>query len=436
MMPRRVLVLGSGGREHALAWRLAADRPGPEVIVAPGNPGIAASFECVNLDPSDPAAVTRLCRDRAIELVVVGPELPLAAGIVDALTDAGVAVFGPSRAAARLESSKWFAKTVLGEAGSPTARAVRCTGAGEARAALEHFGAPWVLKADGLAAGKGVMVTSDRDESQAFLDACFAGAAFGASGEVVVIEEFLEGTEASVMAVCDGERFVLLPAARDFKRAFERDLGPNTGGMGAWAPHPDVGSDREREAGERVIAPVLRRMRERGTPFRGVLYAGLMLTGKGPVVIEFNTRFGDPEAQAVLPLVGGAFAGLLAGAARGALDAGAIRRQEGAAVAIALTDADYPGSASGMGRIEGLDACEAREGVRVFHAATAREGASWRVTGGRAAYVTASGADLADAGTRARAAVESLGGSGWRYRRDIMDRSVSLAARAPVTNGG
>jgi phosphoribosylamine--glycine ligase len=432
MIPARVLVLGSGGREHALAWRLAADSPAPHVIVAPGNPGIAARFECVSLDPCDAAAVSRLARERGVDLVVVGPEAPLAAGIVDALAAEGLTVFGPTREAARLESSKWFAKTVLEEAGAPTARAVRCTGEAEARAALAGFTPPWVLKADGLAAGKGVLVTRVLAEAEAFLESCLSGSAFGASGQVVVIEEYLEGIEASVMAVCDGERFVLLPAARDFKRAFEHDRGPNTGGMGAWAPHPAVGAGLEREVGARIIAPVLARMRERGTPFRGVLYAGLMLTAAGPRVIEFNVRFGDPETQVVLPLVGGSLVTLLDSAARGGLDASAIRRTEGAAVAIALTGAGYPERVSGTAIVEGLDACESREGVRVFHAATAREGAAWRVTGGRAAYVTATAADLGTAGARAREAVEHLGGTGWRYRHDIAPGEASV----PVTNGG
>ncbi|MEO5617424.1 MAG: phosphoribosylamine--glycine ligase [Candidatus Eisenbacteria bacterium] len=424
MIPRRVLVLGSGGREHALAWRLSVDSPAPLVIVAPGNPGIAARFECVPLDPGDAAAVIRLCRERGIELVVVGPEAPLATGIVDAVSAAGYTVFGPSRAAAQLESSKWFAKTVLAEAGAPTARAVRCTDVEGARTALADFPLPWVLKADGLAAGKGVLVTSDRAAAEEFIDACLMGQAFGASGQVMVIEEPLEGSEATVMAVCDGERFLLLPAAHDFKRAFEDDRGPNTGGMGAWAPHPSLDAGLENEIGERIIAPVLGRMAARGTPFRGVLYAGLMLTSEGPRVIEFNVRFGDPEAQVVLPLVEGSLAGLLDSAARGALDAQSIRRAEGAAVAVALTDAGYPGTTSGTAVITGLEACEAREGVQVFHAATVRADSAWRVSGGRAAYVTARGENLGDARSRARAAVACLGGNGWRYRSDVAGATV------------
>jgi len=436
MSVRRVMVLGSGGREHALAWRLGGDREAPEVIVAPGNAGLATRLPCVPVDPCDAGAVVELALARDVDLVVIGPETPLALGVADALAAAGVPAFGPSRDAAGLESSKWFAKTVLAESGVPTARAVRCDSTTAARAALDGFAPPWVLKADGLAAGKGVRVTADREEAHGFLEACLGGGAFGAGGRVVVIEEYLAGEEASVLAVTDGERFVLLPAARDFKRALEHDLGPNTGGMGAWAPHPAVSGVLEAEIAERVIAPVLRRMRERGTPYRGTLYAGLMLTDEGPKVIEFNARFGDPEAQAVLPLVSGSLAECLAGVARGALDPGTVGRRPGAAVAVALTSSAYPAEAATAGRIEGLEACEGCEGILVFHAATAPEGGGHRITGGRAAYVVATADTPATAATRIRAAMASLGGQGWRHRADVARWGADAGSAEIGTDSG
>jgi phosphoribosylamine--glycine ligase len=419
MQPRRMLVLGAGAREHAIARRLAQDPVPTEVLVAPGNPGIATAFPCVPLDPVDPAAVLAAVREHAIDLVVVGPEAPLAAGVVDALAAAGVEAFGPTREAARLETSKWFAKTVLAEAGAPTARAVRAGSVAEAAAALDGFPAPWVLKADGLAAGKGVLVTADREAAREFLEACFSGDAFGASGSVVVVEEFLAGDEASLFAVTDGERFVLLPAARDFKRALDGDRGLNTGGMGARAPHAGVDATLEREVGEQVVAPVLRAMRARGTPYRGVLYVGLMLTAAGPKVIEFNARFGDPETQAVLPLLGGDFGALLAGAAREALDPGAVRREPGAAVAVVIADEKYPERPSGEARVTGLEAATRRAGVHACFAGVTRDGEAWKITGGRALSIVATGRDAREAAQQARDAVADLGGRGWRRRFDV-----------------
>jgi len=419
MTLRRTLVLGAGAREHALARRLARDPDPSDILVAPGNPGIATEHECVALDPLDPDAVVAAARTHAIDLVVIGPESPLAAGVVDALAAAGIAAFGPTREAARLESSKWFAKTVLEACGAPTARAVRAESVDAANAALDRFAPPWVLKADGLAAGKGVCVTRDRAAASDFLGACFSGNAFGPSGSVVVIEEFLAGEEASIMIVTDGERFVLLPAARDFKRAFDGDRGPNTGGMGARAPHPGVDAALEEEIGETIVAPVLAAMRARGTPYRGALYAGLMLTREGSQVIEFNARFGDPEAQVVLPLTTGSLGALFASAARGSLDREAVRREPGGAVAIVIADEHYPGRAEGQARIEGLARATAIAGVHVCFAGVAPAGEAWRITGGRAASVVGTGRDVAEAATRARAGVALLGGSGWRHRADV-----------------
>ena len=423
-MSARILVLGSGGREHALAWRLARDPERPEIVVAPGNDGMARSFRCAAVRESDPAAVVELARRESPSLVVVGPEAPLAAGVSDALRAAGFAVSGASRAAARLESSKWFAKELMREAGVPTPAAAEFTDPAQALAALDGFGPPWVVKADGLAAGKGVRVTHDRAEAAAFVRDCLEGGRFGESGRRVLFETHVGGEEASVVAICDGERHVLLPAARDHKRAFDGDRGPNTGGMGAFAPTPAVTPELEHAISSRIVAPVLSAMRRRGTPYRGALYAGLMLTAAGPCVIEFNARFGDPETQATLPLLEGSLGLLLASAERGSLEPHACTRAKASAVTLALVDEGYPDQVIGGGVIGGLDEVE-RSGVLVFHAGTRREGDRWVVRGGRAAYLTATADTLEAARRNVDAARARLSGSGWRCRRDIAARSPS-----------
>lgn len=411
----RILVVGSGGREHALARRLAADPRAPEVTVAPGNPGLATRFECLPISATDAAALADAAHTRRIDLVVIGPEAPLADGLADALRARGLVVFGPSREAARLESSKWFAKQILRDAQVATAAAELAESEAAALAALDGFGPPWVLKRDGLAAGKGVLVTADREAALAFARASFAGAA-GAGR--LLLEAFAPGEEASVMAVTDGERCVLLPAARDYKRAFDDDRGPNTGGMGAFAPHPAVSPRIAGQVAERVIAPVLRVMRERGTPFQGLLYAGLMLDGDTARVIEFNARFGDPETQVVLPLLEGSFVTLLESAARGQIEpAVAVRRAH--TVAVALVAPGYPASSGGGGVLQGLDALDRIAGVHVIHAGTERHGDQWAVAGGRAAYVVAEASDATGARRLAYDAIAQLGGSGWRCRHDI-----------------
>jgi phosphoribosylamine--glycine ligase len=416
---KRILVVGSGGREHALAWRLAGDPERPEILLAPGNDGIASRFECLPIAADDVVRLGAACRERAVDLVVVGPEAPLAAGLADRLAAGGTAVFGPTREAARLESSKWFAKELMLDEGVPTARAERLEDLSTARAALRRLPPPWVIKAEGLASGKGVCVTSDPRVADGFLAECIEGRRFGEEGRRVLIEEFLAGEEASVLAVCDGERFLLLPAARDYKRAADGDRGPNTGGMGACAPAPAVTPAVERAVAERIVSPVLAAMRRRGNPFRGVLYCGLMLRGGEPSVVEFNVRFGDPEAQAVLPLTGGSLSRLLESATRGALDPEAVSRRDLASVAVTLADRDYPGRPTGEGVIEGLDALARRGDVEVFHAGTTRERGAWRVRGGRAACVVATDREPRVARERAYAAIGTLGGRGWRFRRDI-----------------
>jgi len=423
-----VLVLGSGGREHALAWRLARDPEPAEVLVAPGNEGLGRAFRRLAASEMDAETIAERCRDEHVGLVVVGPEAPLTTGVADALATRGIPTFGPTSAAASLESSKWFAKEVMREAGVPTARAEVFDDAAAARAGLDRFDPPYVVKADGLAAGKGVRVTAEREVAESFLADCLTAGRFGASGRRVVIEEYLEGEEASVMAVCDGARFVLLPAAHDYKRAYDGDHGPNTGGMGAYAPVLRVDSALEQSIGERIIAPVLAWMAGHGTPFRGLLYCGLMVDHEGARVVEFNVRFGDPEAQVVLPLLEGSLTRLLVGAAGGRLDPGAITRGSGAAVAVAIADEGYPEAVRGGGVVSGLDAAAEQPGVLVFHATCAPEsGGRWRVEGGRGAYLVGLDATLAGARERAYGALGTLGGSGWRCRRDVAAHAAPAA---------
>ena len=419
MSVRRVLVIGSGGREHALAWRLARDPGSPEVFVAPGNEGIAQSFRCLPIPSDDLDGLRKAVRHESIDLAVIGPEAPLASGVADGLESAGVPVFGPRAAAARLESSKSFAKQVMEHAKIPTARAESHDNLPAALGALSRFSPPYVIKADGLASGKGVCVTPEASVAEQFLDACLRAGRFGAGGARVLIEEFLEGEEASVMAVCDGERFVLLPSARDYKRAEDGDRGPNTGGMGALAPTPGVSRALEAEVGERIVSPLLRYMASCDSVFRGVLYCGLMLGAEGPRVVEFNVRFGDPEAEAVLPLVDGDLSALLASAAGGELQSSRIERAAGATVVVALVHHEYPGTPVTQAVIEGLDSVVENDGVTVFHAGVRRVGAAWRTTGGRAAYVMARAEDFAAARTRVYSAIDQLRGSGWRCRHDI-----------------
>ena len=431
----RVLVVGSGGREHALAWRLARDAEVSEVLVAPGNPGMERRFRRLPLDEKDGAGLAQASRDERIDLVVIGPDAALEAGVADHLMTAGIAVYGPTRAAAQLEWSKWFAKQVMGEAGVPTARAARHTNVAAARVDLDSFGPPWVIKADGLAAGKGVIVTSAREQAEGFLRDCIDKARFGASGAAIVVEEFLAGEELSVTAICDGRSYALLSPARDYKRAADGDQGPNTGGMGAYAPAADRALVEE--VGRRMVAPLLAAMVGRGTPFRGTMYLGLMLTAQGPKVLEINTRFGDPETQVMMPLVEGSFAGLLLSVARGELDAGAIRLAAEHTVAVALVDPGYPGAVTGGGTLAGLDRVADTHDVTVFHAGTKWENGEWRVSGGRACYLVATAATREAAREKAYAAIADVGGEGWRCRRDIaVDGSMAAAGRPASKVGG
>src|SRR4051812_41680816 len=359
-----ILLLGSGGREDALAWRLRQSPSCGRLLAAPGNPGIARWAECVAIDPADPTAVVDLARGEAIELVVVGPEAPLVAGVGDALRAAGIAVFGPNAAAARLEGSKGFTKDLCRANGIPTADYVRVDRAADAHATLSQFATPVVIKADGLAAGKGVTVALTRAEAEAAIDAAGDGP--------LVIEEFLEGEEASLFALVDGVTAVALASAQDHKRVGEGDTGPNTGGMGAYAPAPVLTDALQQRAMDEIVRPTAEAMAAAGTPFSGVLYAGLMLTADGPKLIEYNVRFGDPECEAIMPLVEGDFAALLHSVATGRLaEVGPPALTGKHAMTVIVAARGYPGTPVSGGAIRTIEAAEQIEGVSVFHAGTA-----------------------------------------------------------------
>ena len=408
-----VLLIGSGGREHALA---AAIRLSPRLgtlYAAPGNPGIAAIAECVVLDVEDHSAVVRFCRVMAVDLVVVGPEIPLVAGLADDLRAAGIATFGPSATAARLEGSKAFTKAVCDEAGIPTAAWSSHDSLDDALRAVGERGAPIVVKADGLAAGKGVTVANSVEEAEAAIHAIFAG-----GPATVVVEDVLEGEEASLFALCDGTHAVPLPPCRDHKRVGEGDTGPNTGGMGAICPAMTPPGTTGRAMTE-IVEPALRIMAERETPFRGVLYAGLMVRDGEPSLIEFNVRFGDPEAQALLPLLGESTLDLLHAAATGGLAGVEPPVIDGATCAVTLASEGYPADPVTGRPIEGVDDAEAIEGVRVFHAGTRRDGDRLVTSGGRVLTVVGMGREPTEARERAYRGVAAIRFEGMQFRRDI-----------------
>jgi phosphoribosylamine---glycine ligase len=403
----KVLLVGSGGREHALAWKLAQGACKVELHAAPGNPGIAALGECHPVRAEDGEALLGLARSLAADLAIIGPEVPLVAGVADELRHAGVAVLGPGRGAARIEGSKTFAKEVMRAAGVPTAET------------LPVARPPCVVKVDGLAAGKGVFVCRTGDE----LDAALAAAA--AFEGPILIEELLDGEEVSLFALCDGRNVLGLVPAQDFKRLGDGDTGPNTGGMGSYAPVPSLGPERIDELLELVHRPVVAELARRGTPFFGLLYAGLMLTESGPKVLEFNCRFGDPETQSILPLLEGDFVSVLAAAAGGDLSGAELTADAGAAaVTVVLAAGDYPARSDHGSTIEGIAQAE-ELGALLFHAGTALHAGKLVTSGGRILNVTATGRSLADARERAYAACEQISFAGVRYRRDIAAAAVA-----------
>ena len=420
----RVLVIGSGAREHALAWRLSADPAPVELLCAPGNPGIARFARPVRLGTSsepDMDALLAFVEREAVDFTVVGPELPLSLGLADRFMAAGQPILGPTAAAARLESSKAFAKAFMARHGVPTARFHTCDSAAEALDILRNgnLGWPVVLKADGLAAGKGVVIADDRAAAEQTVADVMGDRKFGAAGDRLVIEECLTGPEVSFFVVCDGTRALPIGTAQDHKRIFDEDQGPNTGGMGAFAPSPLVDAALERRVMSEIVEPVIKGMAAEGHPFRGFLYVGLMLTADGPKVIEFNVRLGDPEAQVILPLIDEPLLPILQSAARGELPDRPIRLQHAPRVCVVLASAGYPES-SGPGRvIAGIEAAERIPGVAVYHAGTALQDGQLVTAGGRVLTVVGRGNDFAEAIACAYAGVRPIAFDGMQYRHDI-----------------
>ena len=419
-----ILVLGSGGREHALAWKIAGSPLVERLYCAPGNAGIAKECELVALDPADHAAVRAFSKARKIDLVVVGPEAPLCAGIVDDLAADGIKAFGPSRAAARLEGSKGFTKNLCKANNIPTAAYARFNAAAPAIAYTRQHGLPVVVKADGLAAGKGVVVAQSLAEAQSAIERMFAGE-LGAAGAELVIEEFLHGEEASFFALCDGESAIALACAQDHKRAFDGDRGPNTGGMGAYSPAPIMRDDLSSRVMDEIVMPTVRAMKSMGTPYKGVLYAGLMITSAGPQLIEYNVRFGDPECQVLMLRLMSDLVPALLACCDGVLKNFDLRWYADAALTVVMAAKGYPGAYAKGSVIEGLDAAAAVEGVEIFHAGTLAQDGRILANGGRVLDVCAAGKTIAQAQARAYRAVDCIRWSDGFCRRDIGFQAVA-----------
>ncbi|MET0137713.1 MAG: phosphoribosylamine--glycine ligase [Sphingobium sp.] len=419
-----ILLLGSGGREHALAWKLAQSPLCARLYAAPGNPGIAQHADLVTLDLSNHAAVIAFCQTNAIGLVVVGPEQPLVEGIADSLRAVGIPVFGPGKDAAQLEGSKAFTKAVCDEANIPTAGYARCDSFPDALAAIGSFGLPVVIKADGLAAGKGVIIAETAEEAHAALEMIFDGA-FGAAGARVVIEEFLTGEEVSFFALSDGVNVVPFGSAQDHKRVGDGDTGPNTGGMGAYSPATILTPELEAEVMERIVLPTVRTLAARGTPYVGVLYAGLMLTPAGPQLIEYNARFGDPECQVLMMRLKDDLAALLLSVAEGRLSQDSARLSAAPAITVVMAAQGYPGTPE-KGAIITLPVTEG--GVKIFHAGTAMQDDELVASGGRVLNITATGNTLAQARADAYLTVDRIAFPGGFCRRDIGWRELARSA--------
>jgi phosphoribosylamine---glycine ligase len=420
----KILLLGAGGREHALAWKIAASPLTTKLWCAPGNAGIAREAECVAVDITDHAAVVAFCRANKVDFVVVGPDNPLVAGIVDDIEAAGIRTFGPSKAAARLEGSKGFTKDLCAKYGIPTAAYQRFSAAAPAKAHVHAEGAPIVVKADGLALGKGVIVAQTVAEAEAAIDMMFAGN-LGAAGTEVVIEEFLNGEEISFFALCDGETAIPLTSAQDHKRAFDGDKGPNTGGMGAYSPIAIFTDDLARQTMDTFVLPTLRAMKEMGSPFKGILYLGLMLTAQGPKLIEYNVRFGDPECQVMMLRLRSDLVPALIAARDGQLKNFDLRWDDRAALVVAMATKGYPGSYAKGSVIGGLNAAAALPDVEIFHAGTKAESGRITANGGRVLGVCGMGKTVTQAQARAYAAVDKIDWPEGFCRRDIGHLAVA-----------
>lgn len=423
----RVLIIGGGAREHALVDRVCAELPAVDVLCVPGNPGIASRVRTVDADVTDVERLSALAAREQIDLTIVGPELPLSLGIVDRFMAEGLPIFGPRAAAARLESSKAFAKEFMSRHGVPTARFQICETAEDAMALVRSasFGWPLVLKADGLAAGKGVVIATTREEAEAAVWAAMSERRFGEAGRRLVIEECLSGPEVSFFVISDGVRALPIGTAQDHKRIFDNDEGPNTGGMGAFAPSPLVTETLNARVMGEIVSPVIAGMAAEGYPFRGFLYVGLMLTAEGPKVIEFNVRLGDPEAQVILPLIEEPLVPLLAASAAGDLTQRVCRLSSEKMVGVVLASRGYPESSEANQPISGTEAAAARPGVTVFHAGTARRTDDLVTAGGRVLTVVARGQTFGDAIERAYSAVEQIHFDGMQYRRDIGRKALT-----------
>jgi phosphoribosylamine--glycine ligase len=421
----KILVIGGGGREHALCWSLHRSAVVEEIFCAPGNPGIAEIADCLPVSAGDIVEIADLAEKLHVDLTVVGPELPLSLGIVDEFQKRQLPIFGPTRLAAQIESSKGFSKEFFRRHGIPTADAVVCSTEDEARRAIKRFGYPVVLKADGLASGKGVLVAESEEDSRRALGLFFRDRVFGAAGDRVIVEEFLRGQEASFLAVCGEEAAVPLPTAKDYKKVYDGDRGPNTGGMGAHSPASVLKAEGASRVLKEIIWPTLRGLQAEGRAFRGVLYAGLMVTDSGPKVLEFNARFGDPETEVILPRLTTDLAEILRASVRGGLERlSPLGVKSEACVGVVLCAAGYPGNYERGRTITGLAEAARLPGVELFHAGTARDGNNLVTAGGRVLVVTATGASMAEAVARTYDAADRIQFEGKHMRRDIASGSI------------